>query len=158
MISNEIWKDIIDSRLISPYQVSNLGNVKNKKTGKLLKPRLKASGSLKSSKYFVRSFTNNGGKPLAFSVHRLVLQAFKPIDDCSRFEVHHIDGNTLNNNLNNLEWVNPTIHRKLQIGKKRPAYNYRINTQLFVDKLTEILQKYIDDDTIQKIQKELISK
>lgn len=38
-------------------------------------------------------------------VHRLVLHAFDPRENEKELEVHHIDGNPANNNLNNLMWV-----------------------------------------------------
>lgn len=36
--------------------------------------------------------------------HRLVLQAFDPIEDFSEKQVNHIDGNKRNNHVENLEW------------------------------------------------------
>lgn len=42
---------------------------------------------------------------LAFTaVHRLLCMAFKPVDGYEHLQVNHIDGNTLNNKLDNLEW------------------------------------------------------
>ena len=43
-------------------------------------------------------------KPKTHSVHRLVAEAFRKNED-SLPQVDHIDGNRLNNNQNNLEWV-----------------------------------------------------
>jgi hypothetical protein len=39
-----------------------------------------------------------------FSIHRLVAQAFIP-NLLNKEDVNHIDGNKLNNSVNNLEWV-----------------------------------------------------
>lgn len=38
-------------------------------------------------------------------VHRLMLEAFRPITNSNVYQVNHIDGNSSNNRLDNLEWV-----------------------------------------------------
>lgn len=43
-----------------------------------------------------------------YSVHRLVLEAFKPIEGMENLFVNHIDGNKLNDYLWNLEWTTPS--------------------------------------------------
>lgn len=40
-----------------------------------------------------------------FSVHRLILSTFNPIENMENFQVDHIDGNMKNNNLSNLRWT-----------------------------------------------------
>lgn len=37
-------------------------------------------------------------------MHRLVLLAFRPVKNSRELEVNHIDGNKINNCLENLEW------------------------------------------------------
>ena len=57
---------------------------------------------------------NNSNKQLYFEikikkknyrVNRLVMMAFKPIENCENFDVNHIDENKRNNKLENLEWT-----------------------------------------------------
>lgn len=77
------------------YEVSNLGNVRNRKTGRILKPRLNKKDG------YGRVALNGKDR----YVHRLVAGTFMD-GDHDGFEVNHIDGNKWNNNLANLEWCN----------------------------------------------------
>lgn len=91
----EIWKDI--EGYVGFYQVSNLGNIKNKKNGKKLKLEKTKKGYLR-----VQLSKNNIGKK--FLVHRLVaLTFFNNYND--NLQVNHKDGNKENNCINNLEFV-----------------------------------------------------
>lgn len=94
-MTNEIWKTVKD---YENYEVSNLGNVRSKKTGKILRPAPQQSG------YLLVCLCKNG-KGKTFPVHRLVLQTFEPIDDNDYLEANHINYNKLDNRLENLEWV-----------------------------------------------------
>ena len=79
------------------YAVSNLGRVKNIKTGRILK-QCKNNGG-----YMLVDLWKNG-KQRTHLVHRLVLTNFKANPrNCS--DVNHIDENKENNSLNNLEWT-----------------------------------------------------
>ena len=78
------------------YAVSNIGNVKNIKTGKILKNFSTEEGYIK-----VSLCQNN--KKATFPVHRLVALYFIP----NKFSlpcVNHKDGNKHNNTVENLEW------------------------------------------------------
>ena len=86
---NEIWKPIHFNK---DYEVSNLGNVRNKNK-KILSPAVNSKG------YLVINI-----KTKSYNIHRLVAIAFKPISNYKNLVVNHIDSNKLNNNINNLEW------------------------------------------------------
>ena len=78
------------------YEVSNLGKVRNIKSGKVLKPHLNHKGYLKH-----HLSKNNKLKELF--LHRIIATAF--IDNPEGKPcVNHIDENKLNNDLSNLEW------------------------------------------------------
>lgn len=47
------------------------------------------------------------GEPHYFSAHQLVAKQFIPNDDPLKWQVNHKDGNKLNNQVTNLEWVTP---------------------------------------------------
>jgi DNA-binding transcriptional regulator YiaG len=56
-------------------------------------------------------------------VHRIVLSTFAPIENWEVLTVNHIDGNCLNNNLENLEWMSQsenTVYSRsvLQTGNR----------------------------------------
>lgn len=90
----EEWKEITD---YPNYEISNLGNVKNKKLNKLLKP------FIVSQRYYgIRLFNDNKYK--TFNLHRLLATIFIP-NPYNFKRIHHIDKNPLNNTLDNLRWV-----------------------------------------------------
>ena len=77
------------------YEVSNLGNVKSLRSGKLLK-----QANNKGYKYV--SLTKEG-KSTCFGVHRIVAITFIPNPE-NLPEVNHKDENPSNNCADNLEW------------------------------------------------------
>jgi len=128
----EEWKDIYD---FENYEVSNLGNVRNKKTGRILK-------SYDKGGYAVISLSKTKGK--IFQVHRLVCQAFI-LNPENKPQVNHIDKNGLNNNIMNLEWNSHQencIHRSNGVtqttNQKIPIYRVDKNTNEKLDKYDSI--------------------
>lgn len=79
------------------YSVSNYGEVRNNKTGKLMKLR-------KNEKGYLRTNLTKNGNQKSVRVHRLVAQAFIPNPE-NKPQVNHIDFDKENNCVNNLEWV-----------------------------------------------------
>lgn len=86
------WKRFRDT----PYEVSNTGLVR--RNARLIKP-------FKNTKGYLRVVLSLYGKK-AFFIHRMVAETFLPNPD-NKPQVNHIDGDKLNNNLSNLEWVTP---------------------------------------------------
>ncbi len=80
------------------YEVSNLGKVRNIKSGRVLKPFLTKNGYLMHLLY-----ENNKHKQKHLYLHRIIATAF--IDNPGeKTQVNHIDENKTNNDLSNLEW------------------------------------------------------
>lgn len=51
-------------------------------------------------------------------VHRHLMENFNPRPDMDTLQVNHIDGNKLNNNISNLEWVSGSENHKHAIREK----------------------------------------
>lgn len=94
---NEEWRDIKDYEGL--YQISNYGRVKRKRI-----PQAKILKNMFTTTGYYRITLSNIRKQKDFKVHRLVAQEFLPNLE-NKKQVNHIDGNKLNNNVNNLEWV-----------------------------------------------------
>lgn len=92
------WKNI--ERFGDKYAVSDCGQIRNNKTGKILKQTIHKNG------YYNITIRPHGreGKCFSLKVHREVALAFIPIVP-DKPQVNHIDGVKTNNCVNNLEWV-----------------------------------------------------
>lgn len=91
--NEEVWVDIID---FPGYQVSNTGKIRNIKDFRILGQHLNSNG------YYTVTLTKNF-EPYTCLVHRLVAIAFIPNPN-NLPVVNHKDENTINENVENLEW------------------------------------------------------
>jgi len=95
------------------YSISNKGKVlsyTNTEEGRLLKPQKDSQGYVHVRLYDgtdKRGIYKNGEmKPKLEKVHRLVALHFLTHPDTNTYyEVNHIDGNKINNDVTNLEWL-----------------------------------------------------
>lgn len=94
MINNVVWSPIQGFEGI--YEISSKGEVKNVRTGKILRQSKTTTGYKKID-------LRKKGKRKTFKVHRLVGTAFIPNPNELPI-INHLDGNPFNNSVENLEW------------------------------------------------------
>lgn len=90
----EVWRDL--KFYEDKYEISNFGNIRNKRTKQLKKSTLKDNG------YLIYSFWINGRTKQEYA-HRLVALTFIPNPN-NLPQVNHKDENKSNNHVDNLEW------------------------------------------------------
>jgi hypothetical protein len=91
--SDPVWKEVTD---YPQYLISRTGEIKNKKSGHILAQYL-------SNGYKKVNLRNENGMK-GVRVHRLAATAWLPTPAQERNQVNHIDGNKINNCVENLEW------------------------------------------------------
>lgn len=146
-MEQEIW---IDARHHENYEVSNMGQVRRKKTNKILKQQ---KGS---NNYNVVTLWTNRNKKTKY-IARLIWQSFNQCD--CELTIDHIDRNKDNNKLSNLRcitmeenWYNRTIYKNnnkynLNDNKKTVIINNLISkkwTTYRASKETGIPVNYLD--------------
>jgi hypothetical protein len=107
----ENWKSIVG---FENYEVSDLGNVRNVKSGKVLKPQ--------NNKGYFRVGLYHEGQQYLFSVHRLVLQTFIPNDE--KLECDHINHIITDNRLENLRWITSSQQQRHKRKRKNCSSKY----------------------------------
>ena len=97
------------------YEISNMGNVKNTNTNRILKPR-------KNRGYYIVDLSKNGIRQ-TFSIHRLIALHFIPNPQNLR-EIDHIDQNKTNNSISNLRWISKSNNNRNRPKFKNSSSKY----------------------------------
>lgn len=111
MFDERLWRPIPG---YYPYEAYPTGEIRNGKTGRVLKPRSNRAQNDYRVKYPYYLVKINGKKML---VHRLIALTFLrtpgniPVNE---LDVDHMDGNTENNRIENLRWLPKSINRALK--------------------------------------------
>ena len=150
-ISNPIWAPIFINGKKVEYEISNIGTVKNLKTGKLLSTYV-----ADKNKYRYVSLTVNHVQ-YRKTIHRLVAIAFIPNPE-NKPEVNHINGKKTINWYRNLEW-NTRVENMQHAAKNdllKPRYGasspYAIHTNEQIEEVCKLLEsrKYSYKEIINK--------
>lgn len=110
-------KNVILNNQHTDFWIESTGRLRNAKTKRWLK------GGVNKGYHFYSLYFK--GKQYALYTHRLVAEYFVENDNPKeKTIVHHLDGNKLNNNYLNLQWVSPSEHNatmkeKGQLNTKR---------------------------------------
>lgn len=111
----EIYKPVTIKGFEGLYEVSNIGQVRNIRTGRILKQKI-GSGS----NGYCRVGLHKDGVQKWFSVHRLVALAFIPNPN-NLPEVNHKDECKTNNRIDNLEWCTGKYNKNYGTRNQRIA-------------------------------------
>ena len=123
----ERWRIVKD---YPNYMVSDLGNVKNINSGRILKPGINGPG------YLIVGLHNKYGQK-SLRVHILVAIAFLnhiPVGNY-KIVVDHINNDKLDNRLENLQLINPRLNVTKDIRRNLPTGVYQRPNGRFVSKI-----------------------
>jgi hypothetical protein len=139
MTNQEIWRQI---PMFPTYAASNLGRIKNIKRDTIM-----AQSDIDNRQYQKVGLSYKN-KPYTKKVSRLVWAAFNGCD-CPD-TIDHIDGNVLNNNIENLNCISNRLN-----SMRRTIYTKRINKYNLDDnKRKEILTKRLNGVSVWKLSYE----
>ncbi len=123
----EEWKDLPAEQLLSNYQISTLGRMKNKKTGYISQIKANSAG------YVNRGIRNDDGIIKLYYYHILVAKALLPNPN-NLPTVNHINQNRSDNRLINLEWASVSEQNFAENKVKKSEINKR--SSRFIHQLT----------------------
>lgn len=143
---NEEWKEFPDDTL---YMVSNQGRIKHlsyiNTNGRTVKEKI-ITGSLHQDGYIVVSLVKGNGIYKQVPKHVVVAKTWIP-NPHGKPEVNHIDGNKLNNAVENLEWatrVENQTHAVSTLLQPIPTTTYK--GKLTKEQRDEIILRYSTED------------
>lgn len=131
-LEGEVWKEVEG---FSSYLISNYGRLKSKQRKIVLKTRVKEG-------YYDYRLNDSNGEKRSVRIHRLVAENFIPKPNANEpLQVNHIDGNKLNNRVENLEWVTARENQMhaIRTGLKQPSPR-PILTESDVREICELIQ------------------
>ena len=106
----EVWKELYN--FDGAYLISNTGKVWSKKSNRELTLTTNGTGYQKIT-------LSHNSKSTNLYIHRLVGEHFVEGKSSVNCQINHIDGDSMNNNYRNLEWVTPIENWKDAVEKGR---------------------------------------
>ena len=110
--TDELWINITQKEvpnILPLYMISSYGRVYNKEYGSILHNQISYNGYINA---FVKSINDNY---INLSIHRTMMKCFYPINNWDDYEVNHINNNSLDNTLNNIEWVTKEENERIML-------------------------------------------
>lgn len=117
----EIWKDIPNYEGL--YQASNFGKIRSyPRKGTRIKNDFYILQGGVNKKGYKQIILRKNNIPKTISLHRLIAKTFIPNLD-NKSQINHIDGNKLNNKVENLEWIDnlENMRHSIKIGLRDEA-------------------------------------
>lgn len=145
---SELYPDIKDC-----YYINDSGEIRNINTGNFIKKKIETDG------YIRVSLMKKSGGTTYVQLHRVLMMAFKPVENMEKLQINHKDGNKQNNSFDNLEWVSPqaNIQHSIKNGFTKFEYlqgektNFAHYTEADALKVIELLKtnQYTDKEISQ---------
>lgn len=148
----EVWRGALYGGIdySCRFEVSTLGRIRNATTKHIYTPNIGRNG-------YYRVCTSVFGRNRNFYIHRFVAETFLP--NPAKWEiVNHLDGNKLNNRIDNLEWCTRSgnYHHAVQMGliSQEIIGHFTHKVQIGCDngrsKLNESIVRYVRANYIPK--------
>lgn len=112
-------KQVFVDNIGTSYYITKDGKCYNSNTNKWLKGQKNPKTG-----YFSYMLTMPNGKKKRCAAHRLVALAYLPRENKNKNQINHIDGNKLNNNLDNLEWVSPQENQQHALEQELRSFKH----------------------------------